>query len=514
MTVSYCGKIFVLFLVLTLNTSSWLVAAPDFQMPPVKEPVIPNRSVSLLEFGAVGDGKKSNTEEIARAIESLAKQGGGRLVIPPGIWLTGPIRLRSNIELHLEAGALVQFSDDYKQFPLMVLDTKGEKEVQSTSPLLGENLENVAITGSGVIDGAGNAWRPLKKAKITEGEAKSLQGTGWMDPNGTWWPSQQASDGDKVAKRLREEGNLKPEDYEPAHQYLRPRLVKLIGCHKVLLEGVTFQNSPNWTVNPTLCEDLTIRGITSRNAWSAQNTDALDLESCRNVIVRDSTFDVGDDGICLKSGQDAAGRRIGVPTENVLIENNVVYHAHGGFTIGSEMSGGVRNVRVNNCLFMGTDIGLRFKSTRGRGGVVEKIYISNVWMTDIGGDAISFNMYYGGKAPLDAKGQVSSTDQPAVSVTEETPQFRDIHIENIVCRGAKSAVLLEGLPEMPIRGIHMKNVSITSQAGMQWTDAEDISLENVEIANQKGPVLSIFHTKKAMIDHLTYPIGAEAVIDA
>ena len=171
------------------------------------------------------------------------------------------------------------------------------------------------------------------------------------------------------------------------------------------------------------------------------------------------------------------GAALACPTEDVLIEGCTVYHAHGGFTIGSEMSGGVRNMRVNNCTFIGTDVGLRFKSMRGRGGVVEQIYISNVRMADITGDAINFNLYYGGRSPLE---ETSGTPDAAVPpVTEGTPQFRDIYIENVICRGAQSAIVLQGLPEMPLRDVVLKNVSITSQKGVSITDAEDISFDRV-----------------------------------
>ena len=489
-------------------------AASKFQMPKVKEPTIPHRTVSLTDFGAVGDGKTLNTESIAKAISSLAARGGGKLVVPPGIWLTGPIHLQSNIELHLEAGALIQFSPDFKQYPLAIFDVKGEKEVESTSPISGDNLENVAITGRGIIDGGGDSWRPMKKEKQTEAQWKALvKSGGVIDERGTtWWPSREAMEGGKLVKQLGRPQSPKLEDYEPAHQFLRPKLLRLIACRRILLDGVTFQNPPSWTLNPMLCEDFTIRNVTVHNAWYAQNSDALDLESCRNVVVRGSTFDAGDDGICLKSGANERGRRIGVPTENVLIENFIVYHSHGGFTIGSEMSGGVRNIRVNNCVFMGTDIGLRFKSTRGRGGIVEKIYIKDVRMTDIAAEAIGFNMYYGGKAPLDAGGDLANVEQKPVPVSEETPQFRDIYIEDVVCRSARAAVVLQGLPEMPIRGIHLRNVSLTAETGMVWMDVENITVNNVEIANSKGPVLTLFDAKNATIDHLTYSAGAEPVI--
>jgi polygalacturonase len=207
---------------------------------------------------------------------------------------------------------------------------------------------------------------------------------------------------------------------------------------------------------------------------------------------------VGDDAICLKSGKDAEGRRLAAPTENVLIDNCVVYHGHGGFTIGSEMSSGVRNVRVNNCLFIGTDIGLRFKSTRGRGGVVENIFISNVRMTDIPGAAIDFNLYYAIKAPAG-----DGTTQPALPpVTEETPAFRDIHIENVICRGADEAIVLQGLPEMPLRDITLKDVSIDSKQGVFVTDAEGIRFENVRVTPESGPALRQVRVKNSQLNLL------------
>ena len=467
--------------------------------PPL--PAIPANSVNLADFGS-GDGHTLNTAAFEKAFAALANQGGGKLIVPPGIWLTGPIHLRSSTELHLERGALIQFSRDYTLYPLVVIDMKGEKQVDSTSPISGQNLENVAITGDGIIDGGGDAWRPLKKSKVSDSDWKILvQSSGVLDGSGeTWWPSAAAMNGPSLVQEKRRSGSLNPEDYEPAHEYLRPKMVRLIGCKKVLLQGVTFQNPPNWTLNPALCEDVSILNVQVRNSSAAQNSDALDLESCRHALIRGCTFDAGDDGICLKSGLDASGRRIGVPTEDVLVEGCTVYHAHGGFTIGSEMSGGVRNIRVDNCTFMGTDVGLRFKSTRGRGGVVEKIHVSNIRMGNITGDAINFNMYYGGKAPLDETSGDAPGDPPPV--TEGTPQFRDIHIENVTCFGAQNAIVLEGLPEMPIRDITLKNVTISARRGVSVTDAENISFDTVRVAYQTGVALRVSRVKHSNLDLL------------
>ncbi len=489
----------VVLIVLATGSLTVNAATPPIS-PIVTTPVIPKNVVRLTDCGGSGDGMTPNTTAFEKAFATLAAKGGGELVVPPGIWLTGPIKLRSHINLHLERGALIQFSRDHTLYPLTVIDLNGEKEVDSTSPISGENLEDVAITGEGIIDGGGDAWRPLKQDKLGERDWKVLIKSGGVlnEKGDTWYPSREVISGEKLVASLRKAGSLKLADYEPAHQFLRPKMLRIIGCKKVLLGGVTFQNPPNWTLNPVLCEDVSILNVTVRNLPTAQNSDALDLESCRRAIIRGCTFDVGDDGICLKSGKDAPGRRIGVPTEDVLVEDCVVYHAHGGFTIGSEMSGGVRNVRVNNCTFIGTDIGLRFKSTRGRGGVVENIFISNVRMTDIPGDAINFNLYYGGKSPLDETAGYAETNFPPV--TEETPQFRDIHLENVICRGAKKAIVLQGLPEMPLHNISLKDVSMTSQQGVSVTDADGITFENVRVENKTGEALKSFRVKNSQLN--------------
>ncbi|HWA28693.1 MAG TPA: glycoside hydrolase family 28 protein [Lacunisphaera sp.] len=444
-----------------------------FKMPVVVEPRIPARSVPVTEFGALPDGRTLCTDAIAKGIEALAAQGGGRLVFPAGIWLTGPIVMKSNVALHLEEGALLQFSTD-----LSIYRTRIQGLIQA------ENAENIAFTGPGVIDGGGDAWRPVKKSKMTEGQWKALLASGGrVEDNGSIW--------------------------YPRTETWRPRLMHLRGCKRVLLEGTTFQNSPGWNIHPAFCDDVTIRNATVRNPWYSQNGDGIDLDSCRNVVVRGTRLDVGDDALCLKSGAGAEARRTGRATENVLIEDCIVYHGHGGFTIGSEMSGGVRNVRVNNCVFMGTDIGLRFKTQRGRGGVVEDIYISNIRMTKIPTDAISFNMYYGGAAPEEE--EAATAAPKAMPVDEGTPQFRNIYMQDIVCRGARRAVQLQGLPEMPIRGIHLRNVAISATQGVICQDAEDITLQGVEILNTSGSTVEAVRSRQIDIDRLAYPGGVESV---
>ncbi len=458
-------------------------------------PSIPAIRVSLADFGAVPDGETLNTAAFARAIAALADKGGGTIVVPPGLWLTGPVELRSRIRLHLEAGSLIQFSRDHTLYPVRVFDARGEKMIHTTSPLSGEKLEDIAITGAGVIDGGGDAWRLVKKAKVTEAFWKALVASGGVlnAKQNEWWPSQAALEGAAAVDALEGSGSLDPAAYEPYRQFLRPRLLRLLDCRRVLIEGVTFRNAPNWTLHPWLCEDLILRDVKILNDRWAQNSDAMDLESCRRVVVRDCLIDTGDDGLCIKSGINESGRRIGVPTEDVLIEDCVVYEGHGGFTIGSEMSGGVRNVLVQNCTFIGTDLGLRFKTARGRGGVVENIHIRGIRMTGIVGSAIDFNFFYF------SEGQAAA---PVPPVTEGTPVFRNILFEDIVSRGSEAAFTLRGLPEMPLRDITFRDVSLSAARGADLAYAEGIVFERVRIRPAAGDAVKTTEVKNSKLELL------------
>ncbi|MDP9046722.1 MAG: glycosyl hydrolase family 28 protein, partial [Bacteroidota bacterium] len=253
---------------------------------------------------------------------------------------------------------------------------------------------------------------------------------------------------------------------------------------------------------PLLCQDLTLKNVKVNNPWNAQNGDGIDVESCKNVLIEGSTFDAGDDGICIKSGRDEEGRRRGVPTENVIIRDDIVHRAHGGFVIGSEMSGGARNIFVSDCTFIGTDIGLRFKTTRGRGGIVEKIYIKNIKMKDIIHQAILFDMYYVAKPPSSLEAVQSEENIP---VTEATPQFRNFYVSDVTCDGAESAILIRGLPEMSIKDIHMENLSLKTNLGVNIIEAQDITLKNVNLeCKATNPLINIENGNSIKLDHITY----------
>ena len=458
-----------------------------FDMPKVSAPVFPSREVSITQYGAVGDGETLCTDAFAKAIDALAKQGGGRLVVPRGIWHTGPIVLKSNINLHLEMGAVILFAADETLYPIIETSFEGLDTRRCQSPLSGFNLVNVAITGQGVIDGNGRYWRPLKKSKVTESQWKEFTSdTGVVTKSGYWVPSEGYAKGEASANMNVPQGMKTADDWNSIKRFLRPVMVSLVKCKNVLLQDVIFQNSPAWNLHPLMCENVIIDHVLARNPAYAQNGDALDLESCKNVYIVDSKFDAGDDGICLKSGKDADGRKRGIPCENVVVDGCTVFAGHGGFVVGSEMSGGVRNIMVRNCQFLGTDVGLRFKSTRGRGGIVENIFVDGVSMTDIKTDAITFNMYYGGKsvAEMMADGN-NPNNTEKMPVDETTPIFRNIDIRNVVCNGAGRAMEFNGLPEMPMDGITLTDINIIAKKGAEFHNYKNLKQTNVNVKIEK-----------------------------
>ncbi|GAB4039055.1 glycoside hydrolase family 28 protein [Spirosoma jeollabukense] len=486
-----------------------LSGAPDIRdLPKVQMPAFRKDTLTISTFGAVADGVTMNTSAINKAIEQCSRGGGGVVLIPSGLWLTGPITLKNNVNLHLATGALVQFTNKRTEYPLVHTTWEGEDAVRNQAPISGTDLENIAITGHGILDGAGDTWRMVKKSKLTADQWKKLVASGGVvnDKQDAWYPSAQSLKGAMTTIKA----GQAPAYYEDIKDFLRPNMLSLTRCRRILLEGVTFQNSPAWCLHPLLCEDITLRNVMAKNPWYAQNGDGLDLESCRNGVVEGCTFDVGDDGICIKSGRDEQGRKRGVPTENIVVRNCRVYHAHGGFVIGSEMSGGVRNLYVSNCTFMGTDVGLRFKTTRGRGGVVENIFVDGVDMTDIAGEAILFDMYYAAKDPVPQQGE--STELPVIPaqpLSEATPQFKSFQIRNVRCKGAETAIMIRGLPEMAVKDILIENAVIQSRKGFVCIEADNVRLKNVAIIcpvkiQNGGPLIQIQNSHNLTLDAIRY----------
>ena len=482
-----------------------------FEMPQVVQPSIPAREVCITEFGAVGDGMTLNTEAFAKAIDGLAEQGGGRVNVPDGIWFTGPIVLKDNIELHLANHAMILFSPDQSLYPLTEIIFEGLNTWRLQSPISARGVKNVAITGGGVIDGSGDAWRMVKQSKVTESAWKKLVASGGIVDGTNWFPTESYYRGQKSATDQNVNENMtKKEDFEPIRDFLRPVLVAIHNCENVLLQGVTFQNSPCWTIHPAICTNLTIDGITVRCPAYAQNGDGVDIESCKNVLMINSSVDAGDDAICIKSGKNEDGRKRGIPCENVLVDNCIVFHGHGGFVVGSEMSGGVKNVNVRNCTFSGTDVGLRFKSTRGRGGVVENIFIENITMNNIVTDGLLFDLFYGGKSASEALAdgdEGEATDMPFKPVDETTPAFRNIDIRDVRCNGARRAMLFNGLPEMNVENVKVENAWFYTTTGAQVNESTNVAFKNVTIVPKQGVPLAINNAKNVVTENFICPEG-------
>lgn len=513
---------FVLFLVACKNNATdlgsnyaYLYKDLPFEMPVLSAPVFPDYEVNMGDFGGIGDGIALNTEAFEKAIAKLSDEGGGKLIVPAGVWLTGPIVLKSNINLHLQDRAVILFSPNKDLYPIVETSFEGLDTRRCQSPISGRNLENIAITGSGAIDGNGHYWRPLKKQKVSAGQwKKAIARGGVFKRDDYWMPSAEYLHGDTISDMNVPRHFTTDEEWQTVRDFLRPVMVSLQNCKGVFLQGVIFQNSPAWNVHPLMCENIIIDQVQVRNPSYAQNGDGLDLESCKNAIIVNSSFDVGDDGICIKSGKDDDGRKRARPCENVIVDNCTVFKGHGGFVVGSEMSGGVRNVSVSNCQFLGTDVGLRFKSRRGRGGVVENIYISNISMFDIATEPLLFNLYYGGKSAVETLEDGDKVEQKEVlpAVDETTPTFRNIYIDDVVCSCARRAMYFYGLPEHHIDNINISNVTIYAQLGAELMESSNIKMTNISIYPEQSPAILLKNVSNVQIKGINTVADLESVL--
>ena len=425
-------------------------------------PQIPDNSVVLTDFGAKGDGVSDNTEAFAKAISALGKKGGGHLVVPAGVFMTGLISLRDNIDLHLERNAIIMATPD-KARHLKTNKETGVQDSRATPLINASKQKNVSITGEGIIDGNGKWWRPVKRTKVSDTEWNAFRAMGGTvsEKGDLWYPFN-----------LKHFPNIT--DDAEKEMKLRNHMVRFTDCENVLVSGVTLQNSPNFHLVPQRCRNVIIDGVTVRCPWNAQNGDAIDIGQCKRVLIVNTVVDAGDDGLCMKGGAGAKALADG-PCEDILIERNTVFHAHGGFVIGSEFSGGMKRIVVRNNTFSGTDTGLRFKSAVGRGGKTEQIFISDIVMNDIKDEAIVFETTY-----FDNHVGAKQPDGKAAK-QEFVPDFGDIHISNVVCRGAKTGIAAHGAPGM-IHDVTIENSTIFyTQTAKSIDEACDVKLKNVQL---------------------------------
>ena len=455
----------------------------------VQEVKFPSNALNIAMFGAKPDGQTDCTAAFAAAIDSISKMGGGHVIVPRGVWKTGPIELKSNIDLHLKKGATILGSENKELYVQKNDPRDGSKKCH---PLIrASKAENISISGQGVIDGQGFIWRPIKEKKLKKGgagefwdEALALGGTIKPDDKtySLWYPF-----------------NLNPELGIPniaatpeIQEKMRPHLVNITDSKNVVVEGVTLRNSPKFHLVPTRVQNLIVENVTIDCPWWAQNGDAMDPGNVQVALIAGCHISAGDDGICMKGGVGEKGVAAG-PQRDFLICNDTVYRAHGGFVIGSEFCGGMQRLIVKDCMFDGTDIGCRFKSAPGRGGWCEDIYCINITMKNIREAAVFFQSGYADRS-AGGRGATDSDDK-----SKFYPEWSNFTFRNIICANAQKAVDMTGLKGLPVHNILFDGVSFYGvREGMSFEFTEDITFQNCVITPAKENTIK--HSKNLIMN--------------
>ena len=399
----------------------------------IELPKIPQREFPVTEFGALGDGQADCTSAIAAAIDAAAAEGGGRIVVPPGVFKTGPVHLKSHVELRLEKGATLSFIPEPERYLPPVFTRWEGVEFMGLSPLIyAYGKTDIAITGEGTLDGGADDthWWPWKgkwKGKFLDAEF-----------------TQKAARDRLFADA---EAGVPPEQRDYAlGSYLRPPFIQAYRCQNVLIEGVTITNSPFWLINPVLSNSVTISGVTCSSM--GPNSDGCDPESCKDVLIENCVFDTGDDCIAIKSGRNADGRRVNVPSENIIVSNCEMKAGHGGVVMGSELSGGIRNVFVEDCRMSSPDLerGIRIKTNAMRGGGVQNLNVRDLEIGTVK-DLFVINFFY------------EEGDQGPYS-----PVVKNLYMSNIECASARRVMDLRGFEHAPIENVRLVGVTVAEAA--------------------------------------------------
>lgn len=420
-----------------------------FAMPQLKRPAIPDQEFNIEKYGAKkGDNSKNvdiNTEAIHKAIEAAHKKGGGKVVIPGGEWWTGPIHLMSNINLYVDKDAVVHFSKNIEDYlPVVLQRHEGVEAYNYSSLIYGRDIENIALTGKGLLNGNGKHWWE------------------WAEKNSDQITERTIATKVPLSRRMYGKG--------AGEEGMRPPFVCFMSCKNILVEGVTLKDTPFWNILPVYSQNIIVRDVTIMSK-KAPNGDGVNPSSCQNVLIEYNHFETGDDAVTIKSGLNEEGLKINMPTKNVVVRNYKavdVQTGSGGIVFGSETSGGIENIYVHDAYFEGCDRGIRFKSERGRGNEVKNIYIHDIEMKDLDQSAINFNTYYHGKA----KGIA--------------PTFKDILIHDITIDGVPTAIIMNGLPEEWLKNFTLKNINVkNAKEGARIYRVKNLKLKNIEINSEK-----------------------------
>jgi len=420
-------------------TSQGRYPAPPFAMPELVAPVFSKSDFKITDYGAVADGTTKNTAAFAKAIAACNQAGGGRVIVPAGRWFTGPIIMKSQVNLHLEKGAIVSFSSEPSDYaPSFFASLGGGRP----GLICNNRGENIALSGEGEFIGNGQPWWKPVQEKIAERRRLKVK----SDPRVSTVPSSFSFIDPGTGRRA---------------TIGRPTFVSFNNSTNILIEGVIFRDGPIFMVHPNDCENVIIRNIQVFSA-DGPNTDGIDPSACKNVLIENCYLDTGDDCLVIKSHE-------GKPAENIIIRNLTTKRGHGGVVIGSTIKGGVRNVFAYDCHFDGTDTGIRIKSNRTCGGVVENLWFQDISMGTILKQSIIMDMWYHDK------------DETLPPNPKATPVFRNIHIRNVTCRDADEAMLLKGLPESPIHDLTFENVTIHARKDVTEIRSRDVVKTNVKI---------------------------------
>jgi hypothetical protein len=423
---------------------------------------------NVKEKGADPTGTVKCTKVIGDIITDLSGEGGGTVFFPAGTYLTGPIIMKSNITLWLDAGAIVKFSDDFDDYLPMVQSRWEDVRVKNfASQIYAYQCENISIRGRGHFDGQGQKWWTFMRTAMQKPESK------WQE----------------IFKKENEALLAKNTYIRARNNFLRPPMVTTYECKNVLIEGVSFSNPPFWTIMPAFTDNITITGITIENPSGSPNTDGIDPSSCRNVHISNCHITVGDDCIVIKSGRDEDGREAARPTENITITNCTMLRGHGGVVIGSEMSGNVKRVTITNCVFEGTDRGIRIKTMRGRGGIIEDLLVSNIVMNNMINEGVLITLRY------------QRTDPEPLS--ERTPACSNVRISNIRIRGGQRPVAIYGLEERDVSQISFSNMETSTRKGILVENGSDISFHDIRMQISEGSALEAKDSKMISWDKVT-----------
>ena len=407
----------------------------------INPPVFPDRDFNIIDFGAIGDGETICTEAFQQAISACSDSGGGRVIVPEGEFLTGAIHLKSNVNLYLTKNAMIKFSQDPEDFlPVVYTRFEGTECYNYSPPVYAFEQENIAITGQGSLDGQGDYDHWWNWTSLDDADISNLR--------------QQAEDGVSVEERI----------YGNGH-YLRPNMIQPYRCTNVLFDSVNILNGPMWHIHPVLCENVTVSNISVNG--HGPNNDGCNPESCTDVLIKNCFFNTGDDCIAIKSGRNADGRRVNVPTENVVIQNCTMNDGHGGVVIGSEMSGSVRNVFAEDCYMdsPNLDRALRIKTNSMRGGIVENVYLRNITVGQVADAVFRVNFYYG-------EGDVG----------DFTPVVHNVEIRNLTCEQSNYALRLQGYPRSPVSNIRLVNCEIENASASNYiSNVQNLGLNQVTI---------------------------------